>query len=152
MGGLVVKKKHCINIVCICLRGIVFLDALDTSLKEKLSAYLFKVFNNAISRIGGPKHVTDTCTDNASNYKGARLILQDKYPDITWVPCAAHTLNLLLKDIGNMSFVQPTLVDANHLVKFLREYQFTYALFCTKSDKCLQIFLCNEICYQLLCS
>ena len=88
----------------------------------------------------GPKHVTAICTDNASNYKGAGLMLQDKYPDITWVSCAAHTLNLLLKDIGKMSFIQPTLVDANHLVKFLRERRFTYALFCTKSDKCLQIF------------
>ena len=99
------QKKPLINIMCICPRGIVFLDAIDTSLKEKSSAYLFKVFNNAIARVGGPKHVTAVCTDNASNYKGAGLMLQDKYPDITWVPCAAHTLNLLLKDIGKMSFV-----------------------------------------------
>ena len=43
----------------------------------------------------------------------------------------AHTLNLLLKDIGKMNFVQPTLVDANHIVKLIHEHQFTYALFCT---------------------
>ena len=133
-------KKPLINIMCICPRGIVFLDAVDTSLKEKLSVYLFKVFNNAIACIGGPKHVTTICIDNASDYKGARLMFQDKYPDITWVSCAAHTLNLLLKDIGKMSFVQPILLDANHLVKFMQEHQFTYALFCTKSNKCLQIF------------
>ena len=102
--------------------------------------YYSKMFNNAIACIGGPKNVTTICIDNASNYKGARLMLQDKYPDITWVPCDAHTLNLLLKDIGKMSFVQPILLDANHLVKFVQKHQFTYALFCTKSNKCLQIF------------
>ena len=56
------------------------------------------------------------------------------------MPYVAHTLNLLLKGIGKMSFVQSTLLDANHVVKFVQEHQFTYALFCTKSDKCLQFF------------
>lgn len=67
-------------------------------------------------------------------------MIEEKYPEMTWVLCAAHTLNLLLKDIGKMSFVQPTLIEANHIVKFIREHQFTYALFRTKSDKCLKIF------------
>lgn len=45
-----------------------------------------------------------------------------------------HTLNLLLKDIEKMNFVQPTLLDANHAaVKFIQEHQFTHALFCTRS-------------------
>ena len=134
------QKKPLINIMCICPRGIVFLDAIDTSLKEKTSSFLAKLYERGIARVGGPKYVTAICTDNASNFKIAGLMIQEKYPDITWIPCAAHTLNLLLKDIGKMNFVQPTLVDANHIVKFIREHQFTYALFRTKSDKCLQIF------------
>ena len=71
------KKKPLINIMCICPKGIVFLDAIDTSLKEKASAYLFILFNVAISQVGGPKYVTAICTDNGSNYKGARAILED---------------------------------------------------------------------------
>ena len=134
------QKKPLINIMCICPRGIVFLEAIDTSLKEKTSSYLAKLYERAIARVGGPKYVTAICTDNASNFKNAGLMIEEKYPEMTWVPCAAHTLNLLLKDIGKMSFVQPTLIEANHIVKFIREHQFTYALFRTKSDKCLQIF------------
>ena len=65
------QKKPLINIMCTCPRGIVFLDAINNSLKEKLSVYLFKVLNNVIACIGGPKHVTTICTNNASNYKGA---------------------------------------------------------------------------------
>ena len=135
------QKKPLINVMCICPRGSMFLEAIDTSLKEKTSAYLTKVYERAIAKVGGPKNVTAIVTDNASNYKGAGLSIAEKYPEITWVPCAAHTLNLLLKDIGKLPFIKQTLLDANHVVKFVREHQFTYALFRTKSPtKTLQIF------------
>ena len=120
--------------MCICLKGLIFLDAIDTSLKEKTIPYLEKVFEKAISKVGGPKNVTAIVTDNASNYKGAGLAISEKYPEITWVPCATRTLNLLLNDIGKLSFIKKTLlVDTNHVVKFAREHQFTYELFRTKS-------------------
>ena len=73
--------------------------------------------------------VTAIVTNNASNYKGISLQMQEKYPGITWVPFDAHSINFLLKDIGKMSFIQSTLLEANHVVKFIREHQFTYALF-----------------------
>ena len=38
------QKKPLINIMCICPKGIVFLDAIDTSLREKTNAYLFRLF------------------------------------------------------------------------------------------------------------
>ena len=45
------------------------------------------------------------------------------------------------QSIGKMSFIQQTLLDANHVVKFVREHQFTYALFRSKSPtKTLTIF------------
>ena len=76
--------------MCIFPKGSIFLDAIDTSLKEKTIPYLTKVFERAIAKVGGPKNVTAIVTDNASNYKGAGLFIQEKYPEITWVPCAAH--------------------------------------------------------------
>lgn len=96
--------------------------------------------------MGGPKYVTAICTDNVSNFKTTSLMIQEKYPKMTWVSCATHTLNFLLKDIGQMSFIQPTLIKANHFVKFIREHQFIYARFCSKSDKCLQIFCAENYC------
>ena len=99
------QKCPLINIMCICPKGSIFLDAIDMSLKEKTIPYLAKVFEKAISKVGGPKNVIAIVTNNASNYKGAGLAISEKYPEITWVPCAAHSLNLLLKDIGKMSFI-----------------------------------------------
>ncbi|KAH7278423.1 hypothetical protein KP509_38G040200 [Ceratopteris richardii] len=43
-----------------------------------------------------------------------RISIQNKYEGITWVPCIAHTLNLLLKDIGRLYFIKQSLLDANH--------------------------------------
>ena len=65
--------------MCICLKGWIFLDAIDTSLKEKTMPYLKKVFKRAIAKVGGPKYVTTFVTNNASNYKGAGLAILDKY-------------------------------------------------------------------------
>ena len=87
--------------------------------EREIKCLSLQLFNNTIACIGGPKHVTTICTHNASSYKSVGLLLQDKYNAITWVPCAIHTLSLLLKDIGKMSFVQLTLLNANHVVKFV---------------------------------
>ena len=57
----------------------------NTSLKGKSNAYLFRLFNVVISWVVGPKYVTTICIDNASNYKGAGIMLQDKHANITWV-------------------------------------------------------------------
>ncbi|KAH7421445.1 hypothetical protein KP509_13G057500 [Ceratopteris richardii] len=86
-------------------------------------------------------NVTPIVTNNASNFLSAGITIQNKYEGITWVPCAAHTLNLLLKDIGRLSFIKQSLLDENHVVKFIREHQFSYLLFRSKSpNKALQIF------------
>ena len=100
--------------------------------------------------MGGPKYVTSICTDNASNFKTTSLMIQEKYPKIIWVPCVAHTFNLLLKDIGKIIFIQPTLVEANHIVKFIREHQFTYALFCTKSDSVYKYFVPHNLQHRIM--
>ena len=134
-GWTTCQKKPLINVMCICPRGVVFLEAIDTSLREKTIPFIAKVYERAIACVGGPKNVTAIVTDNASNYKGTGLQMQEKYPGITWVPCSAHSINLLLKDIGKMSFIQPTLLEANHVVKFIREHLCAFS-----SDKVLHIF------------
>ena len=82
----------------------------------------------------GAKNVTAIVTDNASNSKGARKAIKAKYLEITWVPCATHTLNLLLKDFGKISSIKQTLLEANHVVKFIREHLFSYAKSPTKKS------------------
>jgi hypothetical protein len=43
--------------------------------------------------------VVQIITDNASNCKGAGLILEAEFDNIFWTPCVVHTLNLAMKSI-----------------------------------------------------
>ena len=45
-------------------------------------------------------------TDNASNYVFTGKLLCEKYKTISWSPCAAHCLNLVLQDMGDMPHVE----------------------------------------------
>ena len=53
-----------------------------------------------IVRDVGPENVVQIVTDNGSNFKKACALLHEEYNHIVWQPCLAHTINLMLKDIG----------------------------------------------------
>lgn len=122
------QSRPLINVMCITPKGSVFLESIDTSLKVKTAEYIAKIYERSILKID-PKHVTAIVTDNASNYKLAGDIITEKYPGITWLPCGAHTINLLFKDIGKIPFVKSILDDAIHLVNYIRGHQYIHALF-----------------------
>jgi hypothetical protein len=46
------------------------------------------------------EHIMHIVTDNGSNYKKACQAFGREFEHITWTPCLAHTVNLMLKDIG----------------------------------------------------
>ena len=64
------QKKPLINVMLICPRGSIFLEAIDTSMKEKNVAYLANIYERPMRKLGA-KNVTAIVTDNASNYKEA---------------------------------------------------------------------------------
>ena len=47
----------------------------------------------------GRDNVVQIITDNASNCKGAGLIIEAEYENIFWTTCVVHTLNPALKSI-----------------------------------------------------
>jgi hypothetical protein len=48
----------------------------------------------------GAQHIVHIVTDNGSNYKKACKAIGREFEHITWTPCLAHTVSLMLKDIG----------------------------------------------------
>ena len=76
--------------------------------------------------------------DNASNCKAAGAIIQKKHPHIFWSGCLAHTLNLLMKDIGkssdpSLSFFNESYGKGKAMVKYIKNHsscQFLYKTFC----------------------
>ena len=47
----------------------------------------------------GPYNVIQVITNNATNWKEAGAIIEDKYPNILWFGCSVHTLSHLMHDI-----------------------------------------------------
>jgi len=76
----------------------VFLRAVKAEGEIKSKEYIAEKLISVIEEVGS-RNVVQVITDNASNCKGAGLIVQQKYDHILWTPCVVHTLNLALKSI-----------------------------------------------------
>jgi hypothetical protein len=50
----------------------------------------------------GEEHIVQIVTNNGSNYKKTCMLMSQKYR-IVWQPCISHTINLMLKSIGEFS-------------------------------------------------
>ena len=48
-----------------------------------------------------PQNIVQIVTDNGSNYKNACQVLRREYSAIAWHPYVAHTINLMLKSVGD---------------------------------------------------
>jgi hypothetical protein len=71
----------------------------------------------------GPENVVQLVTDNWANYKKACAKLIDEYPRIVWQPCVAHTINLMLKDIGKFSEVDDIVSSAKKCTNLLHSHK-----------------------------
>ncbi|WVZ55811.1 hypothetical protein U9M48_006422 [Paspalum notatum var. saurae] len=76
-----------------------FLKSIDATDKVQDHQYLLKEIKAVVLKMGY-ENVVQVVTDNGSNYKKACELLVEEYPHIAWQPCLAHTINLMLKDIG----------------------------------------------------
>ncbi|VAH79875.1 hypothetical protein VPH35_053130 [Triticum aestivum] len=74
---------------------------------------------SCISKIGAEK-IVQVVTDNASNNIAAATakLLKQKHPQIFWTSCAAHTINLMLQDIGNIPIVSSTITNGKTITNF----------------------------------
>jgi hypothetical protein len=100
-GWTNVKGKPLINILAVSKSGAIFLSAHDYSDRYKTGINIADALLKTIQDIG-PYNVIQVITDNAANCKAAEAIIEDRYPNIFWSGCLAHTMNLLMHDIIKM--------------------------------------------------
>ena len=89
------RHRSLINFLVYCPRGMVFVKLVEASDIVKSTRNLFKLLNEVVTWVG-PKNIVHMVTDNASNYVSAGKLLCEKYKTISWSPCAAHCLHLVL--------------------------------------------------------
>ncbi|XP_025633583.1 uncharacterized protein [Arachis hypogaea] len=90
----------------------------DASSMVKNASSLCDLFSEVIEWIG-PDNVIHVVTDNVANYVAAGRLINKKFENIHWSPCAAHCLNLILKDISSMPHISSLATRASKITVFV---------------------------------
>jgi len=77
----------------------------------------------------GPQKFSCVITDNANVMKSAWRLIEEKFPHISANGCAAHGINLLVKDILNTNETSKTIKDAEKIIKFVKNHHIVKAKF-----------------------
>jgi hypothetical protein len=71
----------------------------------------------------GENNIIHIITDNDSNYKKACQYLINECRHIAWQPCLTHTINLILKTIGDLSDHEPVINSAKLITRWLYNHE-----------------------------
>ncbi|KAH7425014.1 hypothetical protein KP509_11G036900 [Ceratopteris richardii] len=131
-----IRHRHIINIMVSSCLGTYFLKAIDCSRAGTriTGEFIFEHIKASIEEIG-VQNVVQVITDNASNCKRMGELVEAKFPSIVWSPCAAHCLDLLIEDIGKLSWLSPLVSDAKKVISFIRKNHQALAIFRAYSEK-----------------
>jgi hypothetical protein len=127
-GWTNVQNRPIINFLIVSGDGAMFVDATDTSGAVKDAKYIADIIGRHIEAVG-KEHIVQVVTDSAANCVSARKQLAEIYPQIVFAPCAAHCLDLLLEDIGKLTWITAIIDQGHDIVKFITTHQSSQAFF-----------------------
>ncbi|XP_059073706.1 uncharacterized protein LOC131874380 [Cryptomeria japonica] len=97
------RNRTLINFLVTSGGQVVFLKSIDASNEVKNAETLSSMLDEVVTEVG-VQNVVQVVTDNAAAYVAAGKLLQARHPPLFWSPCDAHCLDLLLEDIGKLSW------------------------------------------------
>jgi hypothetical protein len=112
------RGRHLINFLVNSPAGTYFLESVDASSEVHDAFMLADLLEAKIEEIGKDK-VVQVITDNGANYKAAGRILMERIPTLYWSPCAAHCLDLMLEEIGNLKEFKKPIARAKRVTTFI---------------------------------
>ena len=83
---------------------------------------------DAFIREIGLEHVVQIIIDNVTNYVAADRMLMERHSSLFWTPCAAHCIDLMLKDMGEIPFIKEVFDHAKSITKFIYNHAFVLSL------------------------
>ncbi|CDQ62404.1 unnamed protein product [Oncorhynchus mykiss] len=95
----------------------IFYKSTDTRDNRQTGLYIADELKAVINDLG-PQKVFGLVTDNAANMTAVWSKAEGSYPHITPIGCAAHSLNLLLKDIMALKTMDTLYKRAKEMVRF----------------------------------
>ena len=121
MDGWIIREGSITNFVINSPKGTIFLKSINAFDISKNAKNLFQLLDSLVQEIG-EKNVVQVVTDSASTYVLAGEKLIEKRRKIFWNPCAAHCIDLMLHDIGDL------FVHANTIKKKQRRSLFLFTV------------------------
>ncbi|XP_066373047.1 uncharacterized protein [Miscanthus floridulus] len=115
------SHRHIINFLANSPAGTFFLGSVDASSEIANAQMLANLLEQQVDKIG-KEYVAQVVTDNGANFKAAGRILMERIPHLFWTPCAAHCLNLLLQDIGEIKEFNTAINWGKKVCRFLYKH------------------------------
>ncbi|RQM20481.1 hypothetical protein B5M09_013952 [Aphanomyces astaci] len=117
------RNDHMVNFVAVFplkTARPVFVKAIATDDISQTGVNIAAELDRAIVAIGVSK-VGSVVTDNAACMKSAWKILEQKYPGLICNGCAAHAVNLLIKDVCKLEVFANALERARDVTSFVKD-------------------------------
>jgi len=118
MDGQIKKDVVFVTFWLIVLKGQFFLPSVDTFNMSKTVDKVFKMLDAIVERIG-EENVVQVVIDNAANYKAVGQLLIEKRKSLFWTPCAAHCIDLILKDFEKLEVHQVTIAKGRKITSYI---------------------------------
>lgn len=106
--------------------GGVFWRSVDTSGKVKSAEYCAALMIADIYAYG-PTNVVMIVTDTCSTMQKCWQIIEDEFPWVSVLPCQAHVISLLMKDVAKTDEVKETIIEEATVVQWFANHQFPLA-------------------------
>ncbi|KAM0850483.1 hypothetical protein ACQ4PT_053047 [Festuca glaucescens] len=121
------SRMSIINFMVFCNGRMHFHKSVNATGCVQNHQYVLEQIKKVVVNEIGEKFVVQIVTDNGSNFKKACKELCKEYPHITWQPCAAHTINLMLKEIGGFPEVDAVVTSAKRICRFFYNHSTLHA-------------------------
>ncbi|CAI7750287.1 unnamed protein product [Closterium sp. NIES-54] len=118
-GWTCMKSRGLVCVIAHNDTAPVIVKTVDSKTAKKMGEYLAGLVRHSIADVGDKK-VVQLVMDNASNNRRAAKILRDGFPAIFFNNCAAHVLDLMLHDIGNIRAVKRVLNQVHRVVMIVK--------------------------------
>ncbi|RRT31597.1 hypothetical protein B296_00059020 [Ensete ventricosum] len=120
-------RMSIINFLIYCNRRVVFHKSVNASDKIQDANYIDNLMDSIVEEIK-PQYILQIVTDNGANFKRAGLQLMKKRQTLFWTSRAAHCIDLMLKDIGELDMVKKCVARAQSITKFIYNHHWVHSL------------------------
>eukprot|EP00252_Welwitschia_mirabilis_P018883 TRINITY_DN4236_c0_g2_i20.p1 TRINITY_DN4236_c0_g2~~TRINITY_DN4236_c0_g2_i20.p1 ORF type:complete len:272 (+),score=42.48 TRINITY_DN4236_c0_g2_i20:1162-1977(+) len=122
------RRREFVNFLVSSGQHTVFLRSVDVTHRVRNASFMTSIIKEVIEEVG-PSNVIQIITDNASACVKSGRELELDYPHIFWTPCAAHSLDLLLEDLGKLPWIREVVDNCERITKFIYGHGILRSLF-----------------------